>query len=150
MEAIREKGISMRALLLGMIAIIGLVGGWLYLSMSADHKQQLADHPCIKDYKLCRSLKELIDFYPPVSDGRISCIIAAEDNLKYGPPVWPSALNGPKFGAHLKDEKSWRTGTITLVEEHALIPNAFGGKEKRTMFCKYDLNTKEVISLNLD
>lgn len=139
----RQKGVSMRKLLCVLVAGIGFAGTWIYPSASEEN-------PCIDDYKKCHNLKELIDLYPPVNDGRIRCIVAANNNLKYGAPEWPSIFNGPKFGSHLRDEKSWRTGQITLVQQGALIPNAYGGKERRTMFCKYDLNTQEVISLYLD
>lgn len=140
----------MRKLLYVVVAVIGLAGVWIYASVSEENKQRLAEHPCINDYKQCRDLKELIDFYPPVNEGRIRCTVAADTELKYGPPEWPSVLDGPKFGSHLVDEKSWRSGRITLVQQGALIPNAFGGKEKRTMFCRYDLNTQKVLSLDLD
>ena len=140
----------MRKIVLVMAAVIGLAGAWIYASVEGDHKQQLAEHPCINDYKLCRNLQELIDFYPAVHDARIRCTVAANEGLQYGAPEWPSVLDGPKFGAHLKDEKLWRTGIITLVQNGALIPNAFGGKERRTMFCKYDLNNQDIISFYLD
>ncbi|WP_215762837.1 hypothetical protein [Acetobacter sp. P1H12_c] len=140
----------MRKLLLLIPAIFGIAGIWLYATVSDENKQTLKEHPCINDYKQCRNLKELIDFYPPVNDGRILCTVAADNDLKYGPPEWPSVFDGPKFGAHLNDESSWKSGQITLVQQGALIPNAFGGKEKRTMFCKYDLNTKKIISFYLE
>lgn len=136
----------MRKLLCVVAGVIGLAGAWTYANASEDGPAQ----PCINDYRKCRSLKELIDLYPPVKDARLACIVAADNGLKYGAPEWPSIFDGPKFGAHLRDEKSWRSGQITLVQQGALIPNAYGGKERGTMFCKYDLNTKEVLSLSVE
>lgn len=130
--------------------VLGLSGAWIFATSQNDHKQKLADHPCINDYKKCRTLKELIDFYPPVNDARIQCIVAAEEDLKYGKPEWPSVLDGPKFGSHVNEGKLWHAGVITLVQQGALIPNAFGGKERRNMFCKYDLNTKDIVSFDVN
>ena len=130
-----------------LLYVIAMGIGFAGISINPSFSEE---NPCVNDYKKCQNLKELIALYPPASDGRISCIVAANDGLKYGAPEWPSIFDGPKFGAHLNDEKSWHIGQITFVQKGALIPNAFGGKERRTMYCTYDLNTKRVISLDLD
>lgn len=141
----------MRKLAYVAAAVVGLAGAWIYISVSEDNKQTLKDHPCINDYGKCRNLKELIDFYPPVYHARIECIGAARKGFKYGEPEWPGIMEGMLFESHLMDEKIWRrTGQITLVQENAMIPNAFGGKERKTMYCRYDLNTKEVVSIDAD
>lgn len=140
----------MRKVFYGLAAVVGALVVWIYITVSEDNKRELAEHPCINNYKQCRSLKEMIEFYPPVNDGRILCTVAADHDLKYGAPEWPSFMEGPKFGAHLIEDKVWKSGQITLIQQGALIPNAFGGKEKRNMFCKYDLNTKKIISFYLE
>lgn len=139
----------MRKIFLYGTAIILVFGAWrIFKGYQADEKR-MADHPCITDWKQCKDTKELVEFSHAASDGQVQCTVYADNNLKYGAPEWPSFLQGPKFGAYLQNEDFKRSGEVTLIQQGALIPNAYGGKEKSTMFCKYNMGSEKITSFEV-
>lgn len=139
----------MRKIFYVLLGVVALAGGMLFASISDDNKQKLADHPCINDFDKCRNLDEVIHYSPLAEEGRIQCLVAAED-LRFGPAEYPSFMEGKRFGEYKSyGDKVWKMGIIVLVQRDALIPNGYGGKERMTMLCQYDMFARKVTALQV-
>ncbi|WP_048838193.1 hypothetical protein [Acetobacter cibinongensis] len=139
----------MRKIFYGLAAVIGILVAWIYITVSEDNQRELAEHPCINDFDKCRNLDEVIRYSPLAEEGRLQCLVAA-DGLRFGPAEYPSFMEGKRFGEYISySDKVWHMGIIVLAQREAMIPNGYGGKERRTMLCQYDMFARKVTALQV-
>ncbi|GBQ88941.1 hypothetical protein AA0535_1669 [Asaia krungthepensis NRIC 0535] len=102
-----------------------------------------AHETCESDWHVCKSAEDLIEHNRKVSFYRASCKIKANETAEYGPPEWQKGFGIYPFSSYFAGDDIKALG-IVLIEDHALVPNKFGGKERSRISCHYDLAKDEV------
>jgi hypothetical protein len=75
----------------------------------------------------------------------LACKRAADDMAKYGKGEWP----WDSFGTFLKGDDYPKTGIVTLIERDAGFKNGFNATVRSRVVCTYDLNTKQVVDVQI-
>jgi hypothetical protein len=72
--------------------------------------------------------------------------LEATRSAKYGEPKFPPVIAFGSF-SWVGDYK--KTGMMVLFEPDAQFQNGFGAMVHSTVSCKYDMNSKEVLDVNV-
>lgn len=101
---------------------------------------------CREDWSKCETQSDLINNYQGISLAKVMCKMQAEEMAKYGDPDFPWLSF---FDTFYKNEKSYQSGRVTLIEPAAKFQNVFGAMAKTRVTCLYDLRTETVVSINI-
>jgi hypothetical protein len=82
-----------------------------------------------------------------MSSAKAACQIAAKKLAKYSDPKLPWSPFGTFYGP--KDNSYVKTGIVLIEEPEAQFQNGFGAMVHSTVTCRYDLNSKQVVSANV-
>lgn len=99
---------------------------------------------CANDWRMCKNAEDLMEHNNKVSFYRASCKIKANETASYGPPEWQKGFGIYPFSSYFTGGDIKAQGII-LIEDRALVPNKFGGKERSRISCHFDL-AKDAVS----
>jgi hypothetical protein len=105
--------------------------------------------PCKDDWRGCRDNEDLVNKYNGYSDVQYRCKEEANRKARFGTPVWPGFWDGGAFTRFHKGTDYVSTGIVVAVEPDAQFQNGFGAMVHSTALCRYDLNAKAVISVEV-
>lgn len=105
---------------------------------------------CKTDWRSCRDNEDLLNNFKGYFDVKYDCQKNASERASYGTPVWPGMWSGGAFGRFMIGDDYVKTGIVTAVEADAQFQNGFGAMAHSTVICKYDLNTKKVVSVSIE
>ena len=105
--------------------------------------------PCKDDWRGCSDNEDLVNHYSGYSDAQRRCKEKAMENARYGTPVWPGFFDGGAFGSFRKGTDYVSTGVVISIEPDVQFQNGFGAMVHSTARCRYDLNLKAVIAVEV-
>ncbi|MCG5526833.1 MULTISPECIES: SH3 domain-containing protein [Halorhodospira] len=100
---------------------------------------------CHDNWTKCKDNKDLINNYAGITDAQISCERAASELAKYGDPDFPFI----SFGRFRQGDNYIEEGVIELIENEAKMSNAFGSMLRVRIHCYYDLETEQVVDIDI-
>jgi hypothetical protein len=104
---------------------------------------------CKEDWKQCKDNSDLANNYEGMTNARVACRETANEQAKFGTPIWPGFWSGGAFG-HFKDGNAdILIGQALLIEPAAQFQNEFGAMAHKYVVCVYDLNSKTVVRVNI-
>lgn len=80
-----------------------------------------------------------------ISYGQASCKMEAQKLAKYGEPKFPFL----PFSSFYKGEGYRKSGIVFLIERDAQFQNGFGAMVHSTVTCRYDLDRRQVLEVNI-
>jgi hypothetical protein len=104
---------------------------------------------CKDDWKRCADNDDLVNNYSEYYEVQSDCERAANKQAKYGTPIWPGFWSGGSFNTFHKGSDYVKTGIVVAIEKDVQFSNEFGAMVHSTAYCKYDLNTNAVISVDI-
>lgn len=113
------------------------------------HQTKIAQNPCITDWHYCKTIDQLMSDNETVHRAKFRCKTESRDHGAFGPPEWDGDWVSVPFSKYYAGSPFLKTGMIVLVDDKALVPNQYGGKERSTIECYYDLNKDEVSSIRI-
>jgi hypothetical protein len=109
-----------------------------------------ADAPtCSSDWHACKDNADLVNHYSGWATVQVNCQEKVDNEVQYGEPKWPGFWSGGAFETFLKGTDYVSTGTVVAIEPNVQIQNAFGAMVHSTAYCRYDLNSKSVLSVSV-
>jgi len=132
-----------KVIILTTLAIVALTISYKmysdFIDESDNYNQKISLNPCINDWHKCKDLNQLFNDYIKIDSFEYECKDLADDTLEYGPPEWKGFPYKP-FVYHYTITPFHKTGYVVLIEKDALIPNKFGGKERKQLDCYVNLD----------
>lgn len=128
-------------------ALIASLAG-AYVLMGEDTKRTSQEtapskQACDNNWRACRNAGDLMEHNKNAVTYRAICTAKAEEATEYGAPQWQRGWGISPFSGYYP-EADIKDGKLTLVDDHALIPNRYGGKERGRIACFYDLEKDAV------
>ncbi len=104
---------------------------------------------CENDWRACADNSDLANNFTGMTSARVACRETANEQAKFGTPIWPGFWSGGAFG-HFEDGNSYiLIGKALLIEPDAQFQNEYGAMAHKYVVCLYDLSTKTVIRVNI-
>lgn len=100
---------------------------------------------CASDWTKCADNADLVNHYDGWTSVQSRCEIAAEGEARYGTPKWPML----PFETFLPGNDYVQKGVAVAIENGAQFQNGFGAMVHAKVTCVYDLNTKQVMNVNI-
>ena len=100
---------------------------------------------CRSDWRLCNDNADLMNNHSDISWAQASCEVEAKKLAKYGTPKF----NTFPFGSFQWGDSYVKTGIAILVEKDAQFSNAFGAMVHTGVTCRYDLNSRGVLGVQI-
>lgn len=105
---------------------------------------------CSSDWHACKDNADLVNNYVGWAEVRAACQTEVDNEVQYGEPKWPGLWSGGAFETFMTGTNYVSTGIVVAIEKDVQIENAFGAMVHSTAYCRYDLNSKEVLSAAWD
>jgi len=119
-------------------------------SASSSSASGNADAPsCSSDWHACKDNADLVNHYSGWATVQADCQEKVDNEVQYGEPKWPGFWSGGVFGSFLTGTDYLSTGIVVAIEPNVQVQNAFGAMVHSTAYCRYDLNSKSVLSVSI-
>jgi len=139
------------------VIMLGGIGGYLFgddpdkntTGSSGDSEQDKAnanENPCVSNWRKCDDTSDLVENNDHIKMARQRCESAAARQANYGEPEFPFF----SFTSYYSDEKAIEKGKVTLLEDQAKFENQYGAMAKVEARCIYDLESKSVVSFDIN
>jgi hypothetical protein len=110
----------------------------------------VGNRSCKDDWRQCRDNSDLVNNFDGYYRVEGACKTAANEMARYGTPIWPSFWSdGGAFGRFRNGTDYVTTGVALAIERDAQFQNGFGAMMHSTVYCKYDLKTATVVSVDI-
>jgi hypothetical protein len=100
---------------------------------------------CVSDWTKCSDNADLVNNYKDWRDAKYACKMQANEQAKYGTPVW----SWSPFGTYYRGNEYVTSGEAVAIEPDAQFQNGFGAMVHSQVTCTYDLRAKRVISVDI-
>ena len=103
---------------------------------------------CRDDWRRCSDNADVVNNYGKYIQVQEECKDKVNEGVKYGTPVWPGFWSGGAFGTFHKGKDYVLTGIVVAIEPNVQIQNVYGSMPHYTAYCRYDLKTMSVVSVD--
>jgi uncharacterized protein len=116
----------------------------------ADQKaaEEAASKTCERNWRYCADNADVANNYSGMSRLEVKCKMAVDRLAKFGDPDWGGWLSMP-FSTFIRGDSAKNSGTITLIDNEVQLQNGFGAYGRAKPVCVVDLETEEIISLEV-
>jgi hypothetical protein len=129
---------------IALIFIIGAINAPPSSPSSA--ASQEASNQCEDDWSKCTDNEQLVNHYSGWTKVQAYCKVEAENEARYGTPVWPWI----PFGSYSRGDDYVKSGVAVAIEPDAQFQNGFGAMAHSTVTCRYDLRNDRVLSVSVE
>ncbi len=131
-------------------AMVGLLTALSLASASAAQAQAAPPEPpassCQEAWKACADNGQVVNHYRGYAVARAACNRAARDAAQFGTPELPRL----GFATFRRGRDTVQTGVAVAIEPAARFSNAHGAMVNVQVVCRYDLDAKRVVGIELD
>jgi len=114
-------------------------------SQSLTPQQYKQKTVCRSDWNKCANNEQLVNNYKDWTLAQVKCKQAANEEARYGDPVWPWL----PFGSFYPGKDYVTSGIAVAIEPNAQFQNGFGAMVHSRVICTYDLRAQRVIRIDI-
>jgi Ca2+/Na+ antiporter len=103
-----------------------------------EYQHQVAE--CKKDWRACRTNQQLVDDSGKRIGAALKCENYANKTASFGKIDFP----WDSFGSYLKGTDYVTNQIMILIENNAMVKNGFGGEQRMSLRCYFDLKNNRV------
>lgn len=123
---------------------------WVTYKVGVYNGAQSSSPTCATDWHRCSDIQEFANEYQKVPNIQVACETAAEEKSLYGSPEFPWLGGFTTFAGQLTHtvNVNGKNDVVIVAEDLSIyVPNKYGGKDKMSVWCKYDLTTNNVLNI---
>lgn len=109
---------------------------------------EAAAKTCERNWLYCKDNEDVMNNYSGMSMLQVKCKMAVDRAVKFGDPDWGGWLSIP-FSTFITGNSAKTSGTMILIDDEVLLQNGFGAYSRASPRCVVDLETEEIISLEV-